>query len=141
MCKRTSSTSIFVSFHSWVDWYNICHMNQLAQRILVRLILATAFAVVLGTLILYARGYRFDLTQQKLDSTGIIVASSFPDGAKIYLNGELFGATNTNIVIEPGEYTVDIKKDGYSSWTKNVRLKGEQVVKMDALLHPRNPSL
>jgi hypothetical protein len=116
-------------------------MNRFAQRVIVRLILGGLFVFVLFTLIAYARGYRFNLSQKKLDSTGILVASSYPDGAKIFLNGELFGATNENIIIEPGEYNVEIKKDGFTSWSKSLKIKGELVIKADALLFPKNPSL
>lgn len=116
-------------------------MTRLAQQIIFRTILGIAFIVVLVSLIAYARGYRFDLSQRELDSTGIIVASSFPNAANIYLNGELFGATNENIIIEPGTYDVEITKDGYTSWRKQLTVRGELVVKADALLFPRNPSL
>ncbi len=116
-------------------------MNHFAQRLAVRLILTGVFVAVLITVIAYARGYRFNFSQKKLDSTGILVASSYPDGAKIYLNGELFGATNQNIIIEPGDYAVDIKKDGFTTWTKKLKIKGELVIKADALLFPNNPSL
>lgn len=110
-------------------------------KILYRITIAVLFVALLSGLIAYARGYRFDLSQKNLKSTGILVASSTPDGAKIYINNELYGATNTNITLPPGNYHVEIKKDGYLSWTKDVTIKGELVIKADALLFPQNPSL
>lgn len=76
-----------------------------------------------------------------MDSTGIIVATSRPNGAKIYINDQLRGATNENVILSPGEYTVKIEKDGYSPWTKVIRVKGEWVLRADAVLFPLNPSL
>lgn len=99
------------------------------------------FAVILLSVIGYARGYRLSLLNQSIVPTGILVASSRPDGGKIYIDGELHGATNSNISLPPGKYEVVIKKDGYVDWKKTLSIKGELVVKAEALLVPINPSL
>jgi hypothetical protein len=106
-----------------------------------KLILALIFATILVAFIALARGYRFSLTQGSISSTGILVASSNPDGAKILVDGKLSGATNSNIVLAPGKYSVEIKKDGFTSWKKDITIKGELVLKADALLFPQNPTL
>lgn len=106
-----------------------------------RIIFAIVFLVFLTGLIALARGYRLNFSQKSLQSTGILVASSSPDGAKIYIDGQLKGATNTNITVRPGVYNVKIEKDGFSAWEKQLTIKGELVIKADALLFPKNPSL
>jgi len=106
-----------------------------------RLFLIVVFIGVLLGLIAYARGYRINFSKKTITSTGILVVSSYPDGAKIYINNELKGATNSNLTLVPGKYQVEIKKDGYFSWKKNLTIKGELVVKAEALLFPQNPSL
>ncbi len=112
------------------------------MRFLVRkIVLIGLFILVLAGLIAIARGYRFNPSQRTIKSTGILVASSNPDGAKIFVNGELKGATNSNIIVSPGEYDVEIKKDGFTSWSKRLTIKGELVIKADALLFPQNPTL
>lgn len=111
------------------------------QFIIRKIILGVIFFAVLVSLIAVARGYRFNLSQRELSSTGILVANSSPDGAKVFVNGELKGATNSTIIVQPGDYRVEIKKDGYTSWAKDLKIKGELVVKVDALLFPQNPSL
>ncbi len=108
---------------------------------LYRLAFIILFAIVLVMLIGFARGYRIDFSQQKLEPTGILVASSAPDGAKVLVNGELKGATNSSISVKPGVYDVEIAQDGYLSWKKRLTIKGELVIKADALLFPINPSL
>ncbi len=110
-------------------------------KILYRLFLLIIFVGVLGLIISYARGYRINVLQKGVTSTGILVASSFPDGAKVYINGILKGATNTNITLTPGKYEVEIKKEGYTPWKKSITVKGEIVIKTDSLLFPQNPSL
>lgn len=106
-----------------------------------KLILGLIFVGLLVAMIGLARGYRFSLTNRSIKPTGILVASSNPDGAKILVNGELSGATNSNVSLPPGHYSVEIKKDGFTSWKKDITIKGELVLKADALLFPQNPTL
>ena len=83
--------------------------------ILRKIILGFIFILLLIGLIAVGRGYRFSTKDKSLSSTGILVASSFPDGSMILVNGELKGATNSNIIVKPGDYDIEIKKDGYFS--------------------------
>ncbi|MCL4364618.1 PEGA domain-containing protein [Patescibacteria group bacterium] len=111
------------------------------MKLLSRLIFFLLFVAVLGLVIAYARGYRFDFQKGSLNSTGIIAVTSNPKTAKIFINDELKGLTDTNLTLPPGEYNIDIKKDGFTSWSKSVTLKGELVLNIDATLFPTNPSL
>jgi hypothetical protein len=111
------------------------------KSFITQIIFVAFFIFVLIVLIGYTRGYRLNFSQKTISPTGILVASSYPDGAKIYLNGKLYGATNSNLTLPPGKYFLEIKKDGYSTWKKQLTIKGELVVKADALLFPQNPSL
>lgn len=111
------------------------------MKLLSRLILFLLFIGILGLVIAYARGYRFDYQNRSLTSTGIIAVTSFPRTAKIYLNNELKGVTDSNLTLSPGNYQIDIKKEGYTSWSKKVNLKGELVVNIDVILFPTNPTL
>jgi hypothetical protein len=95
----------------------------------------------LAVIIAYARGYRIDLEKRSLKSTGIIAATSYPKAAKIYINGELKGVTDTNLTLPPENYQIEIKKEGYTSWSKKINLKGELVINADPVLFPINPSL
>lgn len=99
------------------------------------------FFAILALIILFARGYRFNIEKKEIVPSGIAIISSYPTGAKIFVNGELRGATNTNIVLESGKYKVEIKKEGYTTWEDEITVKGEIVTKVDALLFPLNPSL
>lgn len=111
------------------------------KKILLTLFSLIFFFILLIGLIMYARGYRINFSQKNITSTGIIVASSYPDGAKIYINNVLKGATNSTVALTPGTYFIEIKKTGYSSWSKQIKIKGEVVFKVEALLFPQNPSL
>lgn len=111
------------------------------MKILLRLMFFVIFITVLAIVIIYARGYRFDIEKKLLKSTGIISATSNPEAAKIYVNGVLKGVTDTNLTLPPENYFVEIKKEGYTSWSKNINLKGELVINVDPVLFPVNPSL
>lgn len=111
------------------------------MKIVFRLLFFIFFVAVLSVVIGYARGYRFDIENRSVKSTGIISATSTPKAAKIYVDGELKGVTDTNLTLPPGNYLVDIKKEGYTSWSKKINLKGELVINIDPVLFPINPSL
>ena len=98
------------------------------------LILATAFG-----LIKYASGYRPDFTNGRILPTGLLVAVSYPDGAQLLLHGALKSATNTTLSLAPGKYDVAIKKDGFTSWEKTVKIEKELVTKADAYLFSQFP--
>lgn len=111
------------------------------MKIFFRLLFVLAFIGILVAVIAYARGYRFDVGKRLVRATGIISATSTPKAAKIYINGELKGVTDTNITLPPDNYLVEIKKEGYTSWSKKINLKGELVINVDPVLFPINPSL
>lgn len=89
---------------------------------------------------LIARGYQFDIVNYKFLENGILVAKSDPDGASIIIDGNLKGATNTNLKLPPKSYDVEIKKNGYITWKKNLNIKKEEVTQVTAHLFKTAPS-
>lgn len=88
-----------------------------------------------------ARGWRLDTKKLELRPTGLLVATSSPDGAQILVNGELESATNATISLPPDTYDVEIKKETFLPWKKRLTIKKEEVTKVDVLLFPTAPSL
>lgn len=111
------------------------------MKLLYRLTLILIFILITTVFIAFARGYRLDIEKRTIVPTGILSVNSNPKAAKIYIDGIFKGATNTNLTLPPGHYNVEIKKDGYTNWSKKVDLQGEIVLSLDALLFPINPSL
>jgi len=108
------------------------------------IILFTTFLVVgiIGYFVsLIARGYRFDIDKFRFFPNGILVAKSDPDGASIYVNGDLKAATNTNIKLSPNSYNIEVKKEGYITWKKRLTIKKEEVTQITAQLFKTAPSL
>ncbi len=109
--------------------------------IFTRVLLVITFFIVLVITIALARGYRFNFDERTVTSTGILSVNSAPNAAKIFVNDELKGVTNTNVPLPPGNYSVRISKEGFTEWKKDVKLLGEIVLSFDAVLFPKNPSL
>ncbi|MEP7166752.1 MAG: PEGA domain-containing protein [Candidatus Woesebacteria bacterium] len=110
-----------------------------------RRLLTTTFSLVVivaGTIavIRFAKGYRPTSTGN-VRATGLLAANSFPNGASVYINGDLKTATDTTLNLEPGEYDIEIKKDGYTPWKKKIHIEKELVTQTNAVLFPIAPSL
>jgi len=90
--------------------------------------------------VLIARGYQFDIEKLEFLANGILVAKSDPDGASIYINNELKGATNTNLKLSPKTYDVEIRKEGHISWKKTLTIQKEEVTQITAQLFKSAPS-
>ncbi len=104
-------------------------------------ILIIFFILILIATIAYARGYRVDVQKGTMTSSGIIAVSSNPQTAQVYVNGVLKGVTDLHLTLPHGKYSIEVKKEGYTSWKREVVLKGELVVTADATLFPLNASL
>lgn len=104
-------------------------------------IILVFFVVILIVIIAYARGYRLDIQKGTVTSSGIIAISSSPQTAQVYVNSVLKGVTDLHLTLPYGKYSIEVKKEGYSSWKREVVLKGELVVTADATLFPLNASL
>ena len=111
------------------------------------LITAAFLSITTYGLVRYAQGYRLIFNNNgrtntvKLASTGLLVATSTPDGASVYIDNNLTSATNTTIDLPPGEYTVKIVKEGYLPWEKRLKIQKEVVTQTQALLFPSAPRL
>ncbi len=111
----------------------------ITTAIILLLIFVGAYSVIL-----YGKGYRLNISGENnkfLTGTGLLVLTSIPDGAKVYLDDNLTTATDDTINLPPKEYAVRIEKDGYYPWKKKVTLKTEAVTKTDAVLFPIAPKL
>lgn len=102
----------------------------------------SAAVIIVGTLIAiqFAKGQR-PSTDGSVRETGLLDANSFPTGAQVYINGKLTTATDDKLNLDPGEYQIDITKDGYTSWKKKLLIEKELVTQTNALLFPSVPSL
>lgn len=113
------------------------------RQLFISALILTVLIALTAFFVMYARGYRFDFNggRPDLSGTGLLVATSSPDGAQVFINGHLTTATDNTINLAPGEYEVRIFKEGYFEWKKKLIVKKEVVTKADALLFPTAPKL
>src|SRR3990172_416716 len=104
-------------------------------------ILAIMIAITAG-IILYASGFRLDLGQGGFAKTGMILVKSVPDGAKVFLDEELAGATDSTIgSLKPKTHHLKIEKEGFLSWEKDIEVEEKLITGVNAILLPISPSL
>lgn len=107
--------------------------------------IATVLFLLAATIavILYGKGYNISFGDGKIGilGTGLLAATSQPDGAGIYINSHLTSATNNTVSLPPGEYQIKIVKSGYFPWQKKIKIEKEVVSSAYALLIPTAPKL
>ncbi len=84
----------------------------------------TIFLLITPCLLAYSWGYAFSWQEKKPVLTGSFYFKSVPSKAQIYLNGKF--KKNTPGLISrllPQKYQVEIKKQNYQSWQKELEIK------------------
>ncbi len=93
-------------------------------------IFATAYAL------LAAYGYQIDLLHQNIVKTSIIDITSKVKNAEIYIDDKLVSKKAPFQVkkIKPGIHSIDIYKDGFTKWSKQIEVFEDLVTKVDDIL-------
>lgn len=92
-----------------------------------------AFFILSCLVVLYAFGYQFDFKNFKLVETGGLLVKANTDGIKVSINGRLQGKTSflsstfvkKNLL--PGDYTLKIEKENFSTLNKKIKIKSGEV--------------
>jgi predicted DNA-binding antitoxin AbrB/MazE fold protein len=101
--------------------------------------------LVTPLVVFYSQGYRFDFESRKITQTGAFSIKAWPNGSLIYLNDKLVKKTHflfgTAFIdgLLPKKYKIEVKKDGYYPWQKNLDIKKEIATEMkNIFLVPEN---
>lgn len=113
------------------------------RNIVLSTVSALLFVIVVTAIVIFfARGYTFNPKTGAVSKTGIMVVTSEPRDAAVYLDDKLNNTTNTTLnFLTPGKYKVRITKDGLTPWEKEVQVKPELVTRLDITLFPQVPDL
>ncbi len=82
------------------------------------------FVLAAPVVVLYTAGYRLNISNQRLQQTGVVVISTQPRNSTISLNGHRF-AQKTPFVMQrvmPALHTVVLHKQGYHEWSQGIRV-------------------
>jgi hypothetical protein len=105
-----------------------------------------AFLFAVPSLILYSQGYRIDWKAKRIVQTGAFYFKAIPSRADILINEKLlkttdffFGSALLGNLL-PGSYQVQIAKEGYQSWQKQLEITEKGVTDAkNIILFPQNP--
>ena len=118
-------------------------------RTILFLICLFLFLSITPLVILYSQGYRFDLNPPdggiKITQTGGIFIKTEPKQAEIYIDNELIKRTDFffgSALVEnllPKRYKIEIKKENYLTWEKNLEIREKEVTEIkNIILFPKN---
>ena len=101
---------------------------RLRSRVILIVCGLIIFIIIGPSVILLARGFRYDFSQNRIVKTGTLVVKTDPKGARVFLNGkELKTSPLTQRFINPDEYFLEIEKDNYFPWRKRITIHPQQV--------------
>jgi hypothetical protein len=98
-------------------------------RLMVGYVLTGILIITASTIMVFqAYGFEVDRKTGEVIQNGLVFIDSAPDGATIYLNGEVQRElTNTRLKLVEGKYELLIKKDGYRDWKRAFDLHGGDI--------------
>lgn len=97
----------------------------------------TVFFVTLPIVLSYSLGYHIDYFPKfTIYKTGILHIRTQPAGASVFVNSHLHREpTPTNIEeLKPGAYRIEVQKEGYYPWHKDLVVRPNMVTKADAIV-------
>ncbi len=104
--------------------------------------LFTLAFLVVGTVlvILYAKGYRFNIHETVVERTGVISIDSTPARATLFVDGENKGRTPKSVgSVTEGTVEVRLELPGYHTWQKNIPVEIEKSSPYYAYLFRTDP--
>lgn len=109
----------------------------------ISLVLLFLAGVCLG-IIFYASGYELNWQAKKIEKTGMLVINSDESGLKLFLDNKEVTISKSlsasifnsvyKISLLPGEYDLEIKKDGRKSYLQKIKVEPELVTKIENIL-------
>jgi hypothetical protein len=66
-----------------------------------------------------------------------VAVHSNPDGAEIYLDGQLIGSTPSTVELPAGTHELSVRLSGYQDWTRNMRVLSGSEINLDAKLEKK----
>jgi len=104
--------------------------------------------VVAGTyFVIYSFGYRLDTKNWEITQTGGLNVKTSPKVTEIILDSEKInkkaGLFSNEIFLQgliPGSHNLEVSKEGYFTWNKNITIEPKMVVNfINIILLPKNP--
>ncbi|MBU0577695.1 PEGA domain-containing protein [Patescibacteria group bacterium] len=98
-------------------------------RILAQVFSIAIFVGVFLFSLFITYGYRYDFEENQVVQTSVIDVCMAPKQADLYLDDEFYSSKACDKIfgLNLGTHSLEVKKDGYFSWNKNIYLDNEKV--------------
>lgn len=94
-------------------------------------LLGIAISIATVVFVFMANGYYIDRETGDVIQNGLIYVDSKPESATIHLNGvQQRGTTDARLVVPEGTYDIELRRDGYDTWKRNLILEGGSLRKL-----------
>lgn len=113
------------------------------QLAFVYTIMVCAVVAIVAVLVLVLQGYRYNSYDGKLEQGGLVQFDSRPSGANVTVDTTLLAnKTASKIVLTAGDHTIQMSREGYNTWSKDVTVKPGSILWLNyTLLFPTNPKV
>ncbi len=96
-------------------------------RYLILLFICIVFFALAPLIVIYVSGKGLNFSDST-NGTGILDVQTDPSSAQVYLNGKKSDTTPATMrFVKQGTYQIEIKKDGYRSWSKSLFIEAGKV--------------
>ncbi len=97
---------------------------NLWHRRLVYAGFAVIFLIAAPLIVFYTQGYRYNFKRGRVQKIGVLIVSSAPRRADIYLNNVFYNKKTPAKVeqLMPGDYEIKLTKSGYRDWQKKLTI-------------------
>lgn len=104
-------------------------LTPMKTRTLLRIVISTAFFVVIGVAILFAEGYQYDSEEHQFVKKGVVYFEDGLSGASVTLDGkEVEVSSSGELRVPAGRYELVISKEGYFPWKKVITVPANEVL-------------
>lgn len=95
-------------------------------------LIAILLSISTLALVIVANGYGVN-RRGAITQNGIVYVDTSPVSADIYIDGTKRGTADARFVLEEGDYTISLSREGYRTWQKDFTLEGSSI---ERLIYP-----
>ena len=104
-------------------------MKKVVIRIIGQILSISIFVIVFLFSLFITYGYRYDFEENEVIQTSVIDICTIPEKANLYLDNEFNNDKSCQklLGLDLGSHELEIKKEGYFNWSKDIYLDNENV--------------
>lgn len=88
-------------------------------------------------MVLVLEGGKLKSIDQSAPAPARVAVHSTPDGAEIYLDGQLVGSTPSSLELPAGTHELSVRLSGYQDWTRSMRVLSGSEINLNAVLEKK----